>query len=134
MSSLKAAIRLRRALKRARVVERPKETVSVLHADVDKHGFPRRLLSRIVPHNEPFVVVEVVNTTPEPGHKALTGCFWNAKTRRSHKLYHLTVHFELRPLPTTGKWLGESQALTCHNAVASTFGLRGEEYDPDVES
>ena len=29
---------------------------------------------------------------------------------------------------------GEPQKLTCHNAVASTFGLIGEEYAPEVET
>ena len=30
--------------------------------------------------------------------------------------------------------VGESQKLTAHNAVAASFGLRGEEYSPRVQT
>jgi hypothetical protein len=52
-----------------------------------------------------------------------------------YKTYFLRVHPELRPLIDPEKRVyGEPQKMTCHNAVASTFGLRGEEYQPDVET
>ena len=51
----------------------------------------------------------------------------------SRKTYHLRVHPELRPL-LPGDQLGAPQKATCQNAVASTFGLRGEEYAPEIET
>lgn len=51
----------------------------------------------------------------------------------SFKEYMLRVHPELRPMLDGGQF-GEPQALTAHNAVASTFGLRGEQYAPIMES
>lgn len=50
----------------------------------------------------------------------------------SRKDYVLAVHPQLRPLFASG--FGQSQKFTCHNAVASTFGLRGEEYHPEMET
>ena len=68
--------------------------------------------------DEPMVMVEVLNSTPEPdGHT---------------KTYFLRVHPELRPLLATG--LGSPQEPTAHNAVASTFGLYGHEYHPLIET
>jgi hypothetical protein len=69
--------------------------------------------------DEPLVMVKVVNATPEPD-----GTF---------KDYFLRVAPDLRPL-LAGNKLGEPQAMTAHNAVASTFGKRGEEYAPCVET
>jgi hypothetical protein len=65
------------------------------------------------------LAVHVLNSTPEAdgGRRE----FW------------LRVHPELRPLLGAGQ-LGEPQLLTAHNAVASTFGLRGEEYMPLEET
>ena len=80
---------------------------------------PRRLLWRDVADHDPIVVCEVTNSTPEPDG--------------TRKIYHLTVHHELRPL-LDGDALGDAQKLTCHNAIASTFGLRGEDYQPAVET
>jgi hypothetical protein len=71
------------------------------------------------PGDEPIVMVKVVNSTPEADG--------------SFKDYFLQVHPELRPLLPNGK-LGEPQELTAHNAVASTWGLRGTEYAPAVET
>ena len=68
---------------------------------------------------EPFMCVEVRNSTPEADG--------------SYRRYSLWVHPELRPLLDNGN-LGEPQELTVANAVASTFGLRGEEYAPAFES
>ena len=49
------------------------------------------------------------------------------------KEYFLDVHPELRPMLNETD-LGEPQALTARNAVASTFGLRGEDYAPSCEA
>ena len=64
--------------------------------------------------DEPIVFVEVINSTQEPD-----GTFKN---------YSLRVHPELRPLLPEKK-LGRPQKLTARNAIASTFGLTGEEYE-----
>lgn len=94
----------------------------VLDKDKDMLGAPRRLLRKPPRPNsedEPLVLIELTNSSPElDGH---------------HKLYHLRVHPELRPLLDDGK-LGASQAMTCQNAVASTFGLRGDKYQLMVET
>jgi hypothetical protein len=65
------------------------------------------------------LVCHVVNSTPEADGSARE--FW------------LRVHHELRPLLGNGQ-LGEPQRLTARNAVASTFGLRGDEYAPLAET
>lgn len=62
---------------------------------------------------EPLVLVKVTNSTAEPDG--------------SYKDYILRVHHELRPL-MEGNVLGEPQKMTALNAIASTFGLRGDEY------
>lgn len=64
-------------------------------------------------------MVGVANSTPEPDG--------------SHKSYFLRVHPECRPMLANGAF-GAAQALTARNAVASTFGLRGPEYAPAVET
>ena len=65
------------------------------------------------------LAVHVLNSTVEPDGQVRE--FW------------LRVHPELRPLLGQGR-LGEPQSLTAHNAVASTFGLRGERYAPCAQS
>ena len=63
------------------------------------------------------LIVEVVNNTPEKDG--------------SFKHYWLRVHPELRPIramPDGTMHIGEPQRLTAHNAVASTWGKRGEEF------
>jgi hypothetical protein len=94
----------------------------VIHQDVDLLGNGRRLLRfRAKGAEVDEVWVEVTNSTPEPDGR--------------RKKYFLRCHPELRPLiPGSGGELGDPQELTCHNAVASTFGLRGEEYFPLVET
>jgi hypothetical protein len=69
--------------------------------------------------DEPLMVVHVINSTPEPDGE--------------RKKYMLRVHPELRPM-LPGGGLGEPQEMTARNAVASTFGLRGVEYAPGVET
>ncbi len=66
-----------------------------------------------LPGDEPLLMVKVVNSTAEPD-----GTF---------KDYFIRVQPELRPMLKDG--LGEPQKLTAHNAVASTFGKYGHEYD-----
>ena len=66
-----------------------------------------------------LVMVQVSNSTPEPDG--------------SRRAYFLSVHPELRPIRNR-RVIGEPQALTARNAVASTFGLRGEGYRPKAES
>lgn len=52
-----------------------------------------------------------------------------------YKDYFLQVHPECRPLlDVETRSYGEPQELTCQNAVASTFGLTGKEYVPDIET
>lgn len=97
------------------------ENSEVVHEDTDSLGKRRRLLRRPVEGDDPVMVVEVRNATPSPDG--------------SFKIYYLPVHHELRPLPINpGEELGDPQKLTCHNAVASTFGLRGEKFKVAVES
>jgi len=81
------------------------------------------------PNGDPILCVKVVNSTPEADG--------------SFKDYWLRVDAQLRPLPP-GEWpqqkkrewfaAQEPQAMTAHAAVASTFGLRSEEYAPEIET
>jgi len=71
------------------------------------------LYRKDIPGPEPMVFVGVINSTPEPD-----GSFND---------YFLRVHPELRPI-TNNRIVGGPQKLTALNAVASTFGLTGEEY------
>ncbi len=82
----------------------------------DEYG---TLYERRFERGTPAVFVHLINSTPEADGSRRE--FW----RR--------VHPELRPLLGDGQ-LGDPQALTARNAVASTFGLRGEEYAPIAES
>jgi hypothetical protein len=73
----------------------------------------------------PLTMVRVTNSTPE--HDG------------TRKVYWLRCHPELRPLLSSagepgGLQLGEPQEMTARNAVASSFGLRGEDYHPEVET
>lgn len=77
----------------------------VLEFDFDRLGNRRRLLRFALWGDEPYVAVEVTNSTPEPDG--------------SHKVYILRV-------PPT--------VTTCREAVAWTFGMTGDEYDPEVET
>jgi hypothetical protein len=89
----------------------------VLDRDVDQYGRPRRLL-----RHAGMVFCEVTNSTPEPDG--------------TYKPYLLPVHPQLCPVPPIGSSspLGAPQKMTCRNAVASTFYLRGEEYRPELET
>lgn len=78
-----------------------------------------KLYRKDLKDDEPIFMVAVVNSTPEPD-----GTF---------KDYFIRVHPELRPM-FPDKTVGNPQQLTARNAVASTFGKYGHEYDPDVET
>ena len=82
------------------------------------------LYRRVQPGDEALVAVRVLNSTPEPDG--------------TRKTYWLSVHPELRPLLGNDERgaprFGEPQKMTPRNAVASTFGLRGEEYHPGAET
>lgn len=93
----------------------------VLHEDKDPLGQPRRLLRAPAPGDDPIVLVELTNSTPEPDG--------------SRRVFHIRCHPELRPIPfEPGGDFGDRQEMTCANAVASLYGLRGEDYFPQVET
>jgi hypothetical protein len=66
-----------------------------------------------IPGDEPLVMVEVVNRSPEPDG--------------SFRHYTLRIAPDCRPLRPDGQ-VGRPQKLTARNAVASTFGLTGQQY------
>jgi hypothetical protein len=93
----------------------------VVHADNDPLGNPRRLLWRDLPGDEPIVMVEVTDSTPQPdGHR---------------KIYTLRVD---------PKAYGGKAGRECHAAIASTWRHKGdanklffakpEAYQPVVET
>jgi hypothetical protein len=86
----------------------------VLDADKDPLGQARRLLRR-----GDTLVVELTNSTEDADG--------------SRRMYHVPCHPELRPMLPDGG-LGDPQRLTALNAVASTYGLRGEEYALECET
>jgi hypothetical protein len=93
----------------------------VVHEDKDPLGHPRRLLRAPAPGDDPIVLIELTNSTPEPDG--------------SHRMFHIRVHPELRPIPfEPGQDFGDRQEMTCQNAVASLYGLRGSEYQPGAET
>jgi hypothetical protein len=77
----------------------------VLEFDFDRLGNRRRLLRFALWGDEPYVAVEVTNSTPEPDG--------------SQKYYILRVPPTMR---------------SCREAVAWTFGLTSNEYDPEIET
>jgi uncharacterized protein DUF6745 len=95
---------------------------TVIHEDNDPLGLPRRLLRIEQPGDEPFVAVEVTNSTPEPDG--------------TRKLYTFRCHPEIRPLQVPGirDELGDPQEPTCLNAIASTYGYYGHEYQLAVQT
>jgi hypothetical protein len=87
---------------------------------VDALGQPLRLWRRQWPDGRVIQCVEVANSTVEPDG--------------SRRAFFLGVHPECRPILNDAGSLGEPQALTAINAVASLVGMRGEEYRPMVET
>ena len=82
---------------------------------LDPLGLPRRLFRG----DGGMLVLELHNSTPDGDG--------------SSRVYHGVVHPELRPLLPDGS-LGEPQTLSALNAVASTYGMRGEEYRLEAET
>jgi hypothetical protein len=87
------------------------------------------LMRKELPGDEPILVVKLINSTEEQD-----GSFKN---------YFLRVDPQLRPLPGPGlsdedrrSWFRRQspQPLTARNAVASTYGVRGESYDLAVQT
>lgn len=77
----------------------------VIEFDIDRLGNRRRLLRFALAGDEPYVAVEVTNSTPEPDG--------------TQKRYILRVPPDVR---------------SCREAVAWTFGMTAAEYDPDIET
>lgn len=88
----------------------------LLHED----EFGRLYSKRIPGINEELWMVAVKNATPEADSTA--------------KEYVLQVHPRLCPILDDDGAVGEQQDLTARNAVASTFGLRGEDFWPLIET
>jgi hypothetical protein len=96
---------------------------------LDHDGLFGTLWRREMPGDEPILMLEVVNRTPEPDG--------------SCKHYWLRVHPELRPLPP-GHWPEEKkrawlrrrrpQARTARAAAASIHGRRAKDYRPRIET
>jgi hypothetical protein len=89
---------------------------TVIHSDVDAAGLPRRLLSLPQRGDETIVIVEVMNHSLE-----LDG---------SRKTYTFRCDPQLRPLAIPGvrSSIGSPQAMTCQNAIASTYGFYGNQW------
>lgn len=94
----------------------------VIHEDVDALGLSRRLLRIDQADDEPIIAIEVTNSTPDPDG--------------TRKLYTFRCQPELRPLPIPGirDDYGPAQALTCANAIASTYGFTGPEFQLSVQT
>ena len=58
---------------------------------------------------------------------------WRPGAVPRFKSYMLRVHPELCPIKA-GEVVGKPQEMTARNAVASTWGLRGEEFEPEARS
>jgi hypothetical protein len=122
----------------------------LLDHDAD-HG---RLLRRQISGDEPIVMVQVLNPTPEPegplsemearevfGDSAVdramdnfvSSATWRPGAEPRFKVYFLRVHPELRPMKA-GQTVGGPQNMTALNAVASTWGLTGEEFLPEFRA
>jgi hypothetical protein len=79
-----------------------------------------------------LVMVHVKNSTEEPADPTGGTVQTDPPPPRVRKDYVLAVHPQLCPIFEGG--FGKAQKLTCHNAVASTFGLRGDQYRPEAET
>ena len=97
----------------------------VIDQDEESGGRPRRLLRKPGRDGQPdILVLEVRNATPEPDG-----------TRRTYFLHPAPGCRRMRKRADGSvEVFGKEQALTCHNAAASTFGRLGSEYGPVVET
>jgi hypothetical protein len=97
---------------------------------IERYGWDRYVADaggKIINHDERWgtllrtpggLVLKVINRSPEPDG--------------SFRQYILPVSDQCEPLPDPGDSdarLGEPQALTALNAVASTFGMTGKQYE-----
>jgi hypothetical protein len=89
--------------------------LAVLDDARDPLGLPRRLFRG----KDGALILEMHNSTPNGDGSA--------------RVYHGFVHPELRPLLPDGS-IGEPQELSALAAVASTYGMRAEEYVLAVET
>ena len=123
------------------IVERP-ETITIKQIDAEQNAEVRRVMierygqsrylidsgaiaihsddwgtlyRKEIADDEPLVMVKVVNSTAEPDG--------------SHKDYFLRIDPQCRPMLADGQF-GKPQKLTARNAIASTFGLTGDQYRP----
>jgi hypothetical protein len=103
---------------------------------VDAHELHGKLYRYDQRDDEAVCVLEVVNASPEPiGYEA--GPNDVIRDGRVWKTYFLRCDPQLRPMYPPGDprgSFGAPQEMTALNARASTFGLRGEEFAPLVES
>lgn len=112
------------------------KNLEILHTDKDEHGLERMLIRKeLAGYEDPVMGVLVTNTTPEPDgshNKYFLWCVEGLKPIHDPGIDELNDSEEVkrkkkeRAMELTLK--EKSQELTCHNAVASTFGLRGEQY------
>jgi hypothetical protein len=93
-----------------------------IHEDVDALGLPRRLYQIEQPGDEPYTLIEVTNSTPEPDG--------------TRKLYRFRCDPLLRPFRRDGDRVvyGSPQAMTCQNAIASTYGFTGDQFQLVVQT
>jgi hypothetical protein len=77
-----------------------------------------------MPGDEPLVMVRYANSTPDE--------------HGNRKEYWRRVHPQLRPIffveEDGTQHLGDPQPLTPRNAIASSMGLYGGEYNPDIQT
>ena len=81
-------------------------------------------------HKDSFGKLLQIDLPNDPDKEAFYVHVKDSSTKRE---YYLHVDPQLRPMLPNGSF-GEPQELTARNAVASTFGLRGEQYKPVKES
>jgi hypothetical protein len=87
----------------------------VLDRDVDYGTLYRKHRSG----DTDLVMVHVVNNTTEPDGTV--------------REFFLRVHPELKPMTSAGV-VGTRQKMTARNAVASTWGMRGEDFSPEART
>ena len=95
----------RTAIDRFGVTAFVKEAGTVIDSDLDRQGQMRRLWQAPRQGDNPIILVEVVNSTPEPDG--------------SHRHHWLRVPPQIR---------------RCQDAVAWTFGISPAAYEPTFES
>ena len=77
-------------------------------------------------HKDKWGTLYEIDLKDDPDKVALYVHVKDSSTKRE---YYLRCDTRLRPMLPDGSF-GEPQTMTAHNAVASTYGLRGEDYKP----